>query len=209
MADPQEQQLKNTPAITYQVRLGFIFRWMVMIVLLGVMAVLAMETGDDASQLVLLARNELNTPSNLIYISLIYTLCLATPFMPGIELGLLIMFLFGLPGVIAAYISTVLGLFCAFMIGRLGLREPPEIGPTSRFQRLTTRLRSHPYFALALFLNMPGNWVIGGGGGISLLAGMSSHMTLARFTATVCLAISPVPILVALGLLNLEALLTV
>jgi uncharacterized membrane protein YdjX (TVP38/TMEM64 family) len=129
--------------------------------------------------------------------------------MPGIELGLLIMFLFGLPGVIAAYLSTVLGLFCAFMIGRLGLAEAPVINPTSRFQRLTTRLRSHPYFTLAIFLNMPGNWVIGGGGGISLLAGMSSYITLIRFTGTVCLAISPVPILVALGMLNLEALLTV
>jgi hypothetical protein len=48
-------------------------------------------------------------------------------------------------------------------------------------------------------LNVPGNAVIGGGGGIALLAGMSGLVTFPRFLATVSLAALPVPLFVVLA----------
>ena len=177
-----------------------------MILLLGTMVVLAFATNDQAYQLLSTARSELLTTQNLVYVSLFYTLCLATPFMPGIELGLLIMFLFGLPGVVAAYSSTVVGLTIAFLIGRLGFTRQPQIHDDGKISRILAGLKTHPYLVIAVVLNMPGNWVIGGGGGISVLAGMSTYISLIKFVGTVCVAIAPLPLLVAFGLVNLEGL---
>ena len=45
-------------------------------------------------------------------------LILSLPFVPAIELGVLIMVIFGLPGVIVAYAATVGGLSIAFTAAR-------------------------------------------------------------------------------------------
>ncbi|MEE8350619.1 MAG: hypothetical protein V3R37_00290 [Rhodospirillales bacterium] len=50
---------------------------------------------------------------------LAYLLLLALPFVPGVELGLLIMVIFGREGVIAAYLATIGGLCLAFTTARL------------------------------------------------------------------------------------------
>ena len=54
------------------------------------------------------------------------------------------------------------------------------------------------YLALALAVNVPGNSIIGGGGGIMLLAGMSGLFAPVPTALAVILAVSPVPLAVAL-----------
>lgn len=168
-------------------------------------------------------------PELLWYAGVIYCLCLAVPFMPGVEIGIVMMLLFGRPGVVAAYLATIAGLTLAFTIGKtLGLSWIP-----ARWQKLLSRrfgshseIRSSgmsgsragraflrlwgdhvvgkPWLLLAVLLNLPGNWVLGGGGGISLAYGMHRTLPLHQFVGTVAIATAVVPALVFFGLLQLE-----
>jgi hypothetical protein len=52
----------------------------------------------------------------------------------------------------------------------------------------------HRYIALAVLVNLPGNILIGGGGGISLIAGASRLFSLPGFLTTIALAVSPLPL---------------
>ncbi len=51
---------------------------------------------------------------------------------------------------------------------------------------------------MALALNIPGNALIGGGGGIVLMAGISRLFRPVPFAVTLALAISPLPIAIML-----------
>jgi hypothetical protein len=61
--------------------------------------------------------------------------------------------------------------------------------------RLVAWLAAHRYLALAIGLNLPGNVVGGGGGGIALLCGLSGQYSYRRYLPTVAVAISPLPML--------------
>jgi len=65
-------------------------------------------------------------------------------------------------------------------------------------KRIVPMLLKHRYVAVMVALNLPGNAVIGGGGGIALLAGMSGLFTVPRFLASVALAALPVPLAIML-----------
>mgnify|MGYP001817519750 FL=1 len=65
-------------------------------------------------------------------------------------------------------------------------------------KRIVPTLLKHRYIAIALALNLPGNAIIGGGGGIALLAGISGLFTFPRYLITVSLAVLPIPLAVIL-----------
>jgi uncharacterized membrane protein YdjX (TVP38/TMEM64 family) len=48
----------------------------------------------------------------------LYILTLSLPFVPGVELGVLLMCVFGKPGIVFVYFATVSGLNLAFVMGR-------------------------------------------------------------------------------------------
>ncbi len=156
----------------------------------------------------------------------IYAVLMALPFVPGIEISLALFAAFGQQVAPAIYAATVTALSVSYLIGRLlplrliaalfrslGQRRAEalvhELEPLSAAQRLealTARapkrivpgLLRHRYIAVLVALNIPGNSVIGGGGGIALLAGMSGLFTFPRFLAIVLLAVLPVPLAVLL-----------
>ncbi|MBB5514289.1 putative membrane protein YdjX (TVP38/TMEM64 family) [Rubricella aquisinus] len=160
----------------------------------------------------------------LILLIVAYALLLAVPFIPGAELGIAIMVLFGANAAPVVLLATVLGLFIAFAVGRsvpehrllaildrLGLQERghflsarnhPDLSEHDRlcalFQhnRVARLLLNWRYLAIAALLNLPGNVVVGGGGGISLLAGASRAFSPVPFTIAVALAASPIPLAV-------------
>ncbi len=153
---------------------------------------------------------------------LAYIVFMAIPFMPGIEVGLVVMLTGGLEGIVTVYLATVIALALAYLVGSLipgnslaefmgwlGLRraealihEIDEMRPSERMIYLTRRAPSHwvpfllrhRYLAIAVLLNTPGNAVIGGGGGIGMVAGLSGLFPFSRFLMLVALAVSPVPI---------------
>lgn len=85
-------------------------------------------------------------------------------------------------------------------------RLVPELEPLDAEERFRFLARStpsrivpfllrHRYLVLAVLFNVPGNAIIGGGGGIGLIAGMSRLFPFPKYVLLVCLAITPVPML--------------
>ncbi|WP_085901522.1 hypothetical protein [Kiloniella majae] len=162
----------------------------------------------------------------LLICALIYLLLLSVPFVPGVEIGLLIMAVFGKEGVFVVYLATLGGLSLSFFIGHFF----PQFWPTEKLQNLAKltnfKANSYPltemprplaflftlipwiakyrYLTLALLINLPGNAIVGGGGGISFISGASKKLTFTKFFLTLSLATLPVPLLIYFGLLELE-----
>jgi hypothetical protein len=151
-----------------------------------------------------------------------YIVLMAIPFVPGVEIGLALMMIFGPKIVPLVYGFTLISLCLAFLAGRLlpetsitrFLREVRLVRAASflenfhgldagqRLDRLTGKsprrwmpwLLKHRYLALMLAINLPGNMILGGGGGLALIAGMSRLFSIPRYVLVVAVAISPIPI---------------
>lgn len=158
-----------------------------------------------------------------------YVGVLALPFVPGAEIGLAMLTAFGAGIAPLIYICTVASMILAYTVGRhlpiealqkllsaLRMQRAAELvaraaplsgeerlamvleGQSPRMLRLAIRYR---YLALALAVNTPGNSVIGGGGGIMLMAGLSGLFSPLATFASIAVAVSPVPLAVVyLGL---------
>lgn len=155
-----------------------------------------------------------------------YVLAMALPFVPGIEIGLALMLVLGDAGIVLVYLSTQFALALSFLLGRLvpaptiaaalrwlgvarAARLAAEIEATPPAGRVAllagrapagrlTLLARHRYLALALLLNLPGNALIGGAGGIGMIAGMSRAFPFLRFALLIAAATIPVPLFVLL-----------
>jgi len=155
----------------------------------------------------------------------IYLFLMAIPFMPGVEVGLSMILFFGSDVCLLVYLSTVTALTISFFMGRFvparycmhtfsffGLHRAEDLvrrlAPLSTDERLSLLLQNapsgilpvllrHRYLALAILFNLPGNMLIGGGGGIALIAGMSGLYRSTSYIITVILAVAPVPLLIS------------
>lgn len=151
-----------------------------------------------------------------------YAILLAIPFVPGVEVGLAIIGVLGPQIVPLIYLCTLAGLTMSFLLGRLvsvqslsrlldDLRltrasellrnvEPMDMETRLTFlvqkapSRIVPVLLRHRYIALAIALNLPGNFLIGGGGGIAMTAGVSGLYSTTGYIATIVIAVSPVPL---------------
>jgi hypothetical protein len=158
--------------------------------------------------------------------AVLYIVLMALPFVPGVEIGLSLMAMFGASIVPLVYIATVIALILGFLIGRLvpqrmivdlltlirlrRLRDlVVRLEPLDSRERLgfllqhtdsrwTPFLLKYRFAAVAVALNIPGNAIIGGGGGISFLAGSSRLFSLPAYALTVSLAVAPFPLIVLL-----------
>ena len=120
------------------------------------------------------------------------------------------------------YLCTLVSLFIGFMIGRfipeknitkflhdihlrkasLLMTELDGLNSQQRFAFLLERspkvflpfLLKYRYLALLVIINIPGNIVIGGGGGIAMSAGMSRLFTPTRYLLTIAIAVAPIPL---------------
>lgn len=163
-------------------------------------------------------------PGLTVAMLLLYALLIAIPFVPGIEIGLSLLMISGPDWALPVWIATTLGLALALIAGCrvsydwlhrvfVDLRLTKASALLERIQPLTTAervalLQAHlparigptimkfRYLALAALINIPGNSVIGGGGGIALLAGLSGLFRLPVALITVALATAPVPLMV-------------
>jgi len=156
----------------------------------------------------------------------VYVFAMALPFVPGIEIGLALMLILGDNGIVLVYVATQVALTLSFLLGRLvpaplisdalqwlgmtrAARLVAQVGAVSPTERaallvghsLTPWLRhlvKHRYVALAVVLNLPGNALIGGAGGIGVIAGMSRAFRFFPFLLLVGIATTPVPIFLLL-----------
>ena len=160
----------------------------------------------------------------LLLLLLAYAVLIALPFVPGVELGITLLMIEGAWIAPFIWLATLLGLTMAFLAGcalpyaalRRGLadlrlmRASEMIGdlqPLDREARLkflrdklpgwmSPLTDGHRYFLLAILINMPGNVVLGGGGGILLLSGFSRLFAAGATVLTIAVAVAPVPLLV-------------
>jgi hypothetical protein len=125
----------------------------------------------------------------------LYALLLAVPFVPG-ALGRLIPL-------------SVLVRFSKDIKLERTSNLLKAIEPLSKKQRLSYLTEKAPkrflplllryrYLALAVALNIPGNYLIGGGGGIALFAGVSRLYSVPGYLITIVLSVAPVPLAVLL-----------
>lgn len=159
----------------------------------------------------------------LLAIFVAYALLIALPFVPGIEIAIALLVLRGPEFALPIYLATLGGLSLAFLAGRLvpirSLKRffldlhlvkaaalVDRLGPMGPAQRVRELQRSLPrkharialryrYVGLALLINMPGSGLIGGGGGICLMAGMSGVFSPRATFPTLALAVMPFPVL--------------
>lgn len=155
-----------------------------------------------------------------------YVGLLALPFVPGAEIGIAMLAAFGAAIAPLVYAATVLAMLISYTLGRLvpllvlarllsGLRLRraaalvARAAPLTREARLSMLLEGapprivalavrHRYLALALAVNLPGNAIIGGGGGIMMMAGLSGLFAPLPTLLAVCIAVAPVPLAVLL-----------
>lgn len=156
----------------------------------------------------------------------LFAVLMAIPFMPGIEVSIALLATFGAEVAMMLYAATVVSLMITFVIGRLlpervliaslrfvGLFQAATLvqrlvllRPQVRAEvliahapkRIVPTLLRHRYLTLAIAFNLPGNAIIGGGGGIALVAGVSRLFTAPQYIAVVSLAVLPVPLAVML-----------
>lgn len=153
-----------------------------------------------------------------------YAVLISVPFVPGIEIGLSLMVMEGPWIAPLIVLSTVAGLTIAYSAGEwvpyARLRRAFEdlrltqachlleaVEPLSRCERLEALRARAPawlrpvatryrYVLLAILVNIPGNAVLGGGGGILFAAGLSRLFLPAQTLLTIVVAVAPVPLAV-------------
>ncbi len=170
-----------------------------------------------------LAQEEMLGPPLVHALLLLQAVLIAIPFVPGAEVGFLLLALCGAQLAAEVYAATVAGLLLAFGVGRviperrvqglLGrLRLDHAAAAVTRLaregegsacdparRRLVGRLLRHRCLCLVLLINTPGNTLLGGGGGIAMAAGMSGLFSVRQFLASVLVAVAPVPAFVLLA----------
>lgn len=160
----------------------------------------------------------------LIALLLAYALLMAVPFMPGIEIGISLLMLKGAAIAPLVYLATVVGLVAAFLAGRfipyrwlhdlladLRLKRACDLvnrlAPLTLEERLAHLTQALPgwlkpavgngrYLLLAVLFNLPGNGLIGGGGGIAFVAGFSRLFRPLPTALVIVVAVMPVPLAV-------------
>ena len=178
----------------------------------------------DALDLQIRPDNEQQVHKAIMIGAVAYIALLAMPFVPGAEIGIALLAGFGAAIAPLIYVCTVAAMMLAFTIGRflpisaleqffrvLRLTRAADLvaraaslskddrlemlleGQSKRTVSIAVRYR---YVAIALAVNMPGNSIIGGGGGIMIVAGLSGIFTPLATFLTIVIAVSPVPLAV-------------
>lgn len=179
----------------------------------------------DALDLHIRPDNEQQVHQAIMIGTVAYVGLLAIPFVPGAEIGIALLAAFGTAIAPLIYICTVAAMMLAFTVGRflpidalerllllLRMRRAADLvaraAPMSKDERVAMLLEGqskrvlhlalrYRYIAMAAAVNIPGNSVIGGGGGIMIIAGLSGIFSPISTFLTVILAVSPVPLAVA------------
>ena len=157
----------------------------------------------------------------------IYALLMAVPFVPGIAVVVPLLILNG-PGIMPyVWIATLGGLLLSYGVGRAippgalaallarlrQRRAAAAVGalmsrpPQERLEflrgllpeRLAPLAGAGRYVLLAILVNLPGASLIGGGGGLALMAGYTRLFAPRAAILTLMIATAPVPLAIWLG----------
>ncbi|QGX97872.1 hypothetical protein EI983_06115 [Roseovarius faecimaris] len=153
---------------------------------------------------------------------ILFVVAAAIPFVPGAEIGFALLLIFGAQAAPVVYVGMVGALVLSYSVARfvpvqalvrvlswLGLHRASDVveelsrlDPSHRWQYMVDRMPPpwlskalrNRYLTLAVLLNTPGNSLIGGGGGIAFLSGLSRMLSFWSFLAVALIAVLPVPL---------------
>lgn len=156
--------------------------------------------------------------------ALVFIIVTAIPFVPGAEIGIGLIMLVGTDILAVVYLSMVAALTISYLVGRFipinktaaafhyfGLNKAADLAnqmaplkPRQRLDFLTERaprrilpfILRYRYLTLFVVLNLPGNTLLGGGGGIALIAGLSGIFPFPAYLLTILLAVAPLPLFI-------------
>ncbi|MBO6675613.1 MAG: hypothetical protein JJ908_11120 [Rhizobiales bacterium] len=159
---------------------------------------------------------------------IVFVITSAMPFIPGAEIGFGLMVIFGSEVALLVYAAMISALTLSYLIGALVPAEwivrffrylgfsratqlAEELAARERHMRIdylmanapprwVPMLLRHRYLAMIVLLNIPGNSLVGGGGGLALAAGMSGLFRFHRFFLTLLVAVAPVPLFFLLAM---------
>lgn len=203
---------------------GAVFLRLVILLAVLALATWGAHAIRDALDLQVRPDNEQQVHRAIMMGAIAYVGLLALPFVPGAEIGLAMLAAFGAAIAPLIYVCTVAAMMLAYTVGRflpiqalerllsfLRLRRAAalvaraaRLSPEARLamlfdvqpkRALTHGLRFR-YVVLMLAVNTPGNSIIGGGGGIMMMAGLSGIFSPISTFLAVALAVSPVPLAV-------------
>ena len=175
-----------------------------------------------AEQWILESRNAWAMPWLILVALVVYALLVAIPFVPGIEIGLTLLATGGPRIAPLVWLATAAGLTLAYLVGnKLSLRWlhpvlrdlrlvracrllerfealPPEGRAAMVAEMLPARVLGwvvkYRYLHLAILINIPGNTLIGGGGGIALISSLSGAFRTPLAILIILAATAPVPL---------------
>jgi hypothetical protein len=152
----------------------------------------------------------------------LYMVLAAIPFVPGAEIGFGMLAVFGGQAAFLVYAGMTGALTLAFFAGRclprhwvtgffgvLGMTRARDLVEECHTLDLEKRaaflaahvptrflpfLLHHRYLSLAVLFNVPGNTLLGGGGGIAFAAGASRIFSVPGYLLTVAFAVLPIPL---------------
>lgn len=167
-------------------------------------------------------RYERTVPGLVLALLVIYAVMIAIPFVPGVEIGLGVLAISGPDMAPFVWLATTAGLVLSYMVGckvpyrwlhrvLLDLHLTRACRMLARFESLSLAERTawitsllpvrglgwlvqYRYVNLAILINIPGNSVIGGGGGIAFISGLSGMFRPLPAALTIALATAPVPL---------------
>lgn len=158
----------------------------------------------------------------LVPVFVVYFITSGLPFVPASEIGFGLLIIFG--GEIAPLIVLVssAGLITSFMVGKFvpkpklakalewfGLEKAPKFllklqGMSSQekldhmmqgvSKKFGVALLRYRYLGVIALLNIPGNAVIGGGGGIAFMAGVTGVFSTKGFAISAIIGVMPYPL---------------
>lgn len=204
--------------------LGSLLLRLIVLIAVLVIATWGAHMIRDALNLQIRPDNEQQVHRAIMLGSAAYVGLMALPFVPGAEIGIAMLAAFGANIAPLIYAMTVASMMLAYTIGRflpigalerllsfLRLRRAAHLvaraAPLSREERIAMLLDGqskravklglrYRYIAVALAVNTPGNSIIGGGGGIMMIAGLSGIFSPLATFLTIAVAVSPVPLAV-------------
>ncbi|MCV6592568.1 MAG: hypothetical protein OIF48_06430 [Silicimonas sp.] len=184
----------------------------------GLLLVLGTLAGENLMSFAVPEMRPMNEPAihRIVMMALVvFVVAAALPFVPGAEIGLALLLVFGGDAALLVYGGMVGALVLAYGVARLvPVRAVVRLAGWLRLERaarLAARLEAsdgaelslpgwggrilrNRYLVLAALINLPGNSVLGGGGGIAFAAGISGLYRFWAYLATVLLAVAPVPL---------------
>ena len=211
----------HAPPVPPPVKIG-LARTLVRLLLIGGLAVVLHRVFVWAEGWILQSEYGWAMPGLLVAVLLIYALLIAIPFVPGVEIGLSVLAAGGPEIAPLVWLATATGLTLAYMVGcfvplkwlhrfLLDLHLTGAADMIARFEAVPPVERAafvhsflparycgwivkYRYVNLAVLINVPGNSVIGGGGGIALISGLSGVFRFPPTVLTIVIATAPVPL---------------